>query len=61
MKDVPAADAPSQQGQRPASLQILADGDTHVIRRWGCIGEVLFADVSHSLFFSVITIISTDG
>ena len=32
------------------SLHTLADGHTHVTRRRGCIGEVLFAGVSRSLF-----------
>ena len=43
------------------SPQILADDHTHVIRRRGCIGEVLFAEVSSSLFVSVSTTISIDG
>jgi hypothetical protein len=34
------------------SLQTPANDHTHVIRRRGCIGEVLFTDVSHSLFVS---------
>ena len=47
MEDLPTADAASRQEHRPISLQTLADGHTHVIRRRGCIGEVLFGICWH--------------
>ena len=52
------ADAPSRQEQHLVSL---ADGHTYVIRRRGCISEVLLADISRLLFVPVSTTISTDG